>query len=204
MARPLASRGAAAQHQPYSNRDHGRLSSQMYALATCAAHVPSVVQHLANLLWAFATLELHPGRWMMDAVVEVLSAVSRNLFTCIHSTGTGLEHVGHRALLIGALCSPLACDTTQLVRSSLPRELRVCVSRLWWRALRTATRRRCPMPTGAQSIPQESILRMLPRKCCVRSRMGLPGVWRAILPRKSPSCVVPLTLLTAAYPNSAW
>ena len=28
-------------------------------------------QHLANLLWAYATLELHPGGRMMAAVVEV-------------------------------------------------------------------------------------------------------------------------------------
>ena len=32
-------------------------------------------QHLANLLWAFATLDLHPGRRMMDAVVEVGAAL---------------------------------------------------------------------------------------------------------------------------------
>ena len=45
-----------------------------HALNLFLHHVARVAQHLANLLWAFATLELHPGRRMMDAVIEVMPA----------------------------------------------------------------------------------------------------------------------------------
>ena len=49
------------------------------------------MQHLANLLWAFATLDLHPGRRMMDAVVEVLFAVEKNYVArMMRSANTGL------------------------------------------------------------------------------------------------------------------
>jgi len=71
------------------------------------------VQHLANLLWAFATLELHPGRRMMDAVVEVLPAVWKTFFTCMLSTSVGLERLGHHAVLISFQCSLLAGHPAQ-------------------------------------------------------------------------------------------
>ena len=49
-------------------------------------------QHLANLLWAYATLDLHPGARMMAAVVEASTPASPPGIESQHQLDSPITH----------------------------------------------------------------------------------------------------------------